>query len=39
MNAPSIIINTSSVYYEGFDMSKLYKRYRQPAFFFWPLIL
>ena len=38
MHVSSVIVNINGVYYYGFDMSKLYERFRQPTFFFWPII-
>ena len=37
MNVPSVLINTNGVY-KWLQLSKLYERFRQPAFFFWPII-
>ena len=39
MNVPSVPMNLNGLYMLlRFQLSKLYERFRQPAFFFWPII-
>ena len=39
MNVPSVPMNLNGLYMLlRFQLSKLYEGFRQPAFFFWPII-
>ena len=35
MNVPNVPVNTRLL--SRFQLSKLYERFREPAFFFWPI--